>query len=103
MYATYLRTRVESLATDVQARYAESNQNGLLAKLRAASDRLTQAERDLREGKRPTGDSNAAYNQLGAFVNQLAALEMPEELRQQWTARAEAIRQDVTALSSTLQ
>jgi len=40
---------------------------------------------------------------LGAFVNQLAALEMPEELRQQWTARAEAIRQDVTALSSTLQ
>ncbi|HLO04666.1 MAG TPA: CARDB domain-containing protein, partial [Symbiobacteriaceae bacterium] len=67
-----LRAMVDQLALEVQAQYPDTNKNGLLAKLRAASAKLVQAEDAIAsQNASARGQLTAASNDLTAFTNQL--------------------------------
>lgn len=98
-----LRAMVAQLATEVQAKYPSTNKNGLLAKLQAASAKLVMAE-DALANQSPSarGQLTAASNELGAFINQLAAVEMDAAQRDAWASRAQSIQEGIADLIAKL-
>lgn len=98
-----LRAMITQLATEVQAQYPSTNQNGLLAKLQAANAKLVMAEDAIAAQKGSArGNLTAASNDLTAFINQLAAVNMPASQRDAWTARAQTIQKGIADLIAKL-
>lgn len=100
---TALRAMVTQLAAEVQAQYPSTNQNGLLAKLQAANAKLVMAEDAIAAQKGSArGNLTAGSNDLNAFINQLAAVNMPASQRDAWTARARTIQEGIAELIAKL-